>query len=223
MVYWKKVFNYIPQDGNIDIVPKIIQIASSAFDYNNNKETLKYADIELKTKNYCYDENDENIIYNDYGYIKEYKLNAKRKEIEIINIADDNTCGNFIIGDLIKQVYPNVKTVLIDRYRGYNSNVIRCNDLDIDNFIAYSSQGADDPFEYIRRIPLVKNALFECDDLYRNQYYIDNNFNKKRSFTEQFSECLKQPKIYNKYYFLQCMQLKIIKFMMHLKDGHVEH
>ena len=41
---------------------------------------------------------------------------------------------------------------------------------------------------------MVKNALFECDDLYTDGYYINNNFNNKISFTEQFSDCLQTAK-----------------------------
>ena len=203
-------------------VPKIYKIFRNYF-YNEKGEEYNYCEykdkiykypnsalIQMKTHNYKTDDNTKYIINNENGYIHEYYSD---ENVDIINIYDQGSCGNFIIGNLIIQVYPNVKTILFDCYRGYPNNIIDCNNLNIDNFIAYNCQCIDNPFEYIKKLPMLKSALFTEPDYY-NQYY-----NKNMNFIDNFNSCLTVATNLKCVMFFECVEPEIIPNALPAPNG----
>jgi len=149
------------------------------------------AHVEMKSNAYrCMTDDDDFMVKNDDGYLKEYKSYKPRSNVNLVDISDENTCGNYIIGSLIKKAYPSVKIIILDRYRGYDSHILCAKDLDLDYLITESSQGYDDPFTYIRNLPLLKGAIFTSIDCYGEKYPVDKNCMIYRSFTDNFEDCL---------------------------------
>jgi hypothetical protein len=110
---------------------------------------------------------DSGVYKNQYGYIIEYDKNTDtNEEILSVKVECDWCSGNYIIGDLLQSTYPNVKTVYLNRYRGYPNNVSHCSELQIDNLICYGSQGNVYALEYSKRIPNLKWLLFDVFDIY---------------------------------------------------------
>lgn len=180
----------------IENIPKIFSIWFSFFYKSNgiSKDVPEYpncAHIELKNKDYSHDCCD-NCIHDDNGFIVEYKMNTdSRSDVKTVFISDDGSCGNFVIGTLLNLVYPSIQTIIFDRYRGFDSNISHCDNLKIENFIAVSNQGWDNPFKYLMCMPHVRNALFESPVCFQSEYYKDYNVaNGKISFQEWFSNCI---------------------------------
>lgn len=165
---------------------------------------VKYAHIRMK--NYLPDELDyfesSNIIENDEGWFEEYYNNIDRGDVQDINtvyISDAYSNVNSIVGSLLKVSYPSVKTIIFNRIRGSDNMINGLDDVNIENFIAINSQGYDNPFNYLRSMPLIKNALFEGDMCYYDKYHIyENNkrvyTGKYISFKDEFTDCLKKCK-----------------------------
>lgn len=112
-------------------------------------------------KNYGEDEN---------GWFYEYSRNVPRERVEVLHISDDTSCGNWILGSLLSLHYPNVKTILFDRYRGWSYR-IKDGHLfqNLENLILYGSQGRDYFYEYKWRLPSVKWILMEEDYEWQNE------------------------------------------------------
>ena len=138
-----------------------------------------------------YYKGEKGYIENEDGCLFEYNRKKPREEIETVLIEDYDCCGNYIIGSLLKETYPNLTTIMIDRYRGWASHVIDGHYLQIRNFIALSTQGNVNPFDYIRKLPTIENALFSDEDCYFDSYYMKDFDLPKRGFKEEFEDCLK--------------------------------
>jgi hypothetical protein len=149
--------------------------------FNNNKSGLNnFANISIKCRE-------------DKGVINEIFYEAFDKSRDDVNtILIDGDCGCEIIdGELVKKEYPNVKSILYEEYR--REYPINCEKLDIDNIITYGDDNSNNtnPFYYIMKIPLVKNALFQNN--YSNSYY-EENMKDKIPFTKMFEKCLEVAK-----------------------------
>ena len=169
-------------------IPNIYLKYIDAFVYKSsaNINNIKnHANIAMKSKNWLWEnyENDEDYLCykNQNGCIREYDKNANFDEIYSVNIKCEDYCGNCIIGDLLQNIYPNLNTIYIHRYRGYSSNISHSLNLQIENLICYGSQGYDFALEFVKRIPNLKWLLFDEYDLFLTDEIGYKNLNLKRS------------------------------------------
>lgn len=191
------LFTY-PKIEFTDTLPPIFHIFKDfLFDEKGQKKEDGLR-ILMKVASYepCEDhkEDTDHFLENESGFLYEYNRVGRREDVRSVFIEDDVYCGNYIIGSLLTQAYPNLETVLIDRYRGWSWNLFEGEQLAIKNLIALGSQGRDNPFDYIRKLPSLEAALFdEYDDIYFETYSEKNTFDRKfiRTFKEEFEDCLK--------------------------------
>jgi hypothetical protein len=131
--------------------------------------------FEIHMKNHEHTHSTNEVISNEYGYIEEDNECGRRNTIKNITIYSYEGC-NYIIGSLLKETYPNVKTIMLDCYRTDYSFVQKCEDLDLDNLICVCPTSLENPFGFMRNIPKIKCALF-CDIgyFYRKEYEYHKN------------------------------------------------
>lgn len=98
-------------------------------------------------------EYEEDYYENEDGICVEYQRTGPKEEVDCVFISDKDSCGNYVVGTLLQSLYPAVKTVILDRYRGFDDQILKSQDLAIENFIGVSTQGEDNPFTYIRALP----------------------------------------------------------------------
>jgi hypothetical protein len=131
------------------------------------------AHICMKPDDYdCYNRNDDSFVSSDLGWMLEYKKNCEVSEVKNVLIECDAYCGNYIMGSILQERYPNVQTIIMDRYRGHSDNIYEGDKIQATNFIAYGAQGTDNPFEFCRRLSNVEYFLFS-DKTYIYSHIID--------------------------------------------------
>lgn len=88
-----------------------------------------------------------------------------------------------------------MKNIIFQR----SDNVLKAENLPIKEFIGVGSQGSDNPFEFIRRIPHVERVLFTEGNVYLPEYYLDSSACSKgtKPFKQEFEECVKVAKNLN--------------------------
>lgn len=142
-----------------------MNIPSIYFEYTG--ENCNHANIEVKTHDPPIGRRDVEIACGNpgCGYIGEYSRTCDRAEVQSVTIKCDSSCGNYIIGYLLENVYPKLKTIYFDRYRGYSSNIKECENLCVDNLICLGSQGGDNGFTFATNIPNLKWLMFDVGDI----------------------------------------------------------
>jgi len=138
-----------------------------------------------KDSEYYKEEYGDKYCENAGGFMIEYQ-DVNRTQVETVFISDDSTAGNFINGELLRTTYPALQTIILDRYRGYPSMLYDAEALHVKNFIAVSTQGWDNPFEYLRAMPHLECAMFESEDCYTSEYSIGNSALNKVAWLDEF-------------------------------------
>jgi hypothetical protein len=109
------------------------------------------------------------VVQDEKGWISEYFRNCPKDTVEVVFIRDEHSCGNFIIGHLLSKLYPNMKTLIFDRYRGFvegiSDGVLLQN---LESLILHGSQGIDTFYEFSKALPSVKYIFMEEDYEYQN-------------------------------------------------------
>jgi hypothetical protein len=143
-------------------------------EYENYKSVPdKFAHICSKSQKYssCLPKK----IEDEKGWIHEYFRNCPESEVEILHIRDIDSCGNYIFGGLLSRVYPNIKILIFDRYRGYSENIYDGHLLkNLEILILHGGQGVDWYWEFSRALPPVK-WLFMEEDYDRQEAIIETS------------------------------------------------
>jgi hypothetical protein len=132
-------------------------------DFLNYKEVpVNFAHIACKSQAYTPYSN--TIAQDEKGWISEYFRNCSKDTVEVVFISDEHSCGNFIIGHLLSKVYPNMKTLIFDRYRGFVEGISDGALLqNLEFLILHGSQGIDTFYEFSKALPSVKYIFMEED------------------------------------------------------------
>ena len=178
---WHDIKNY--KDGKNQYVSDDFMIV------NCKKKVIE--DEQIDGHNVKIECDDTPILYNNDGYIEEYNNDGLKKKIKTLRIEDEQTAGNYIIGTLISNLYPDVKTISLNRYRGWSSNIVRGDALHNEYFIADDYQGYDNPFIFVEKLPNTKWFLFNGEYIYNKTYYVDGNIENPISFKEEFDRVAK--------------------------------
>jgi hypothetical protein len=198
-----------------DKIPSVFQIWSQHYCYATQTKPGRPSSMDhsahILMKDISYSEWLENEYEEDYyenedGICVEYQRTGPKEEVDCVFISDEDSCGNYVIGTLLQSLYPAVKTVILDRYRGFDDQILKSQDLAIENFIGVSTQGADNPFTYIRSLPKLKHALFESTDCYQENYVVKNEYRKRRAFVDDFTDCLQVAKDLQQVMFFVCSE-----------------